>query len=360
MDIGLPKEIKDHEFRLALLPEAVKVLVKKGHQVRVQRGAGRTIGISDKQFQKAGARIVASARELYRRSQLIVKVKEPLEQEYPFLRPDLWVFGYFHLAANRHLARALKRIGVTAIAYETLLDSEGRTPLLKPMSEIAGRLSTQLGLQYLRSDTGGKGVLLSPTSNSPPGKVLVVGGGNVGRAAAEIAAGLHAQVVVLDRYPAKLNYWSQAYPNIEVLRSNPRALRRWIPWADLVVGAVYIPGARTPQVIRKEMVKKMEEGSVLVDVAVDQGGAAETTHPTSISHPTYKKFGVIHCAVTNLPALTSRTSSHALSQVVFPYVQRLAQKKSVEAILADPKFRGAVNVTGGKILHPGVLKALGK
>lgn len=358
MIIGIPKEIKDHEKRVALLPEAVRALVRRSHRVLLQRNAGSGCGYSDTAYRKAGASIVASAGELYQRSQLVVKVKEPLPKEYPFLREDLTLFCFLHLAANPHLARALLNSGGTALGYETVEDRQGRTPLLKPMSEIAGRLSTQLGMNYLRTDLGGKGVLLSPTEYSPRGRVVVIGGGSVGRAAAEVAAGLGARVLVLDRHPEPLKKWANSFPTIDLVKSSASSIGRSLTMADLVIGAVHIPGARTPQVIKRDMVKEMEEGSVLVDVAVDQGGASETTRPTSLSQPTYEKYGIIHCAIPNMPAMVSRTSSQVLSNAILPYVMEISRKKRVTDLLKDKVLKSAVNIYGNRIIHPRVKASL--
>jgi alanine dehydrogenase len=357
MILGIPKEIKAGETRVALLPDAVAVLVKAGHAVLVQRGAGVASGHPDSLYRRAGAKIVPTLGDIYRRAGLVVKVKEPLPQEYKFFRSDLILFCYLHLAANRHLARALLKAGVTALGFETLQDKNGKTPLLKPMSEIAGRLSAQLGAQFLRSDGSGKGILLSPTHDSPPGKVLVVGVGNVGRAAAEIAAGLGARVLALDRHLKPLRSWAKKFPNIHLQRFTTGALRRNIPKADLVIGAIYLAGARTPQLIRRDMVKSMARDSVLVDVAVDQGGAAETTRPTSILRPIYRKYGVIHCAIPNLPALVGRSASQALSSVILPYVRRAARLSDPSKIVVDAILRTALNTSGGKLLHPQVRRA---
>lgn len=360
MRIGLPKELKEKETRVALTPEAVGSLIRDGHNVLIQRGAGRLSGFPDSLYRQTGAKMVSTLAEIYRRVDLVVKVKEPLPREYKFFRPGLILFCYLHLAPNKKLVHALCKSRVTALGFETLLDSRGRTPLLRPMSEIAGCLSAQLGAQFLRSDAGGKGTLLSATDYSPPGKVLVVGAGNVGRAAAKVAAGMGARVLALDRHPGPLRSWAKKFSNIHLQTYTPAALRRNISKADLVIGSIYIPGARTPQLIRKAMVRSMAAGSVLVDVAVDQGGAAETTHPTTIARPVYRRFGVIHCAIPNLPALTGRSATQALSKVILPYVRRVAGKRSAEKILQDGMLKSAVNIHRGKIIHPAVLKALGR
>jgi len=358
--IGIPKELKDHEERVALLPEAVKALVDKGHSVLVQKDAGRGCGYPNKQYREAGAKIIPKLRDIYRNSQMVVKVKEPLLREYAYFREGLRIFCFLHLAANQKLTRALVKANVSALAFETLEDKRGATPLLRPMSEIAGRLSALIGANYLRTDQGGKGILLSSTAYSEPGRVTVIGGGNVGRAAAEVAAGLGAYVEVYDLYPQHLGKWAKAYSNIELIKSTPTRIIRSLRRADLVVGAVYIPGARTPQVIRKSMVKEMEEGSVLIDVAVDQGGASETTHATSISKPIYRRYGVIHCAIPNLPTLACRTASQMLSRVISPYVLKIAGRRDFEKILRDRELSTSVNVYGGKVVHPEVQASMEK
>jgi len=360
MILGVPKEIKDQENRVALLPEAVRVLVREGHRVLVQKRAGLGAGFSDEEFRRAGARLIPTIREIYRKSELVVKVKEPMPAEYPLFRPGLRLFCYLHLAANPRLTKAIQKSGVTALGFETLEDSEGRTPLLKPMSEIAGRLSVILGAQFLQKKYGGRGVLLPGTHFSPPGRVVIVGGGSVGWAAAEVGLGLGAKVWVLDIKSERLRGWAAKYANCEVLPSSPQRLGKLMRNADLVVGAVYVHGAKTPQVIRKEMVRAMPPGSVLMDVAVDQGGASETTRPTSISKPIYLRYGVVHCAVTNMPALVSRTASQALSRTILPYVQRLAAMKSEESLAEDEELFSALNIRGGEIILPSIRRKGGR
>lgn len=358
MIVGIPKEIKDHEGRVALLPDAVAELVRAGHRVLVQRGAGAGSGYPDAEYRRAGAALAANARALYVGAQLVVKVKEPLPQEFSYFRPGLRLFCYLHLAANPRLVRALQKSRVEALAFETLMVGAA-TPLLRPMSEIAGRLSVVVGAHFLQTDQGGKGVLLSPTDFSEGASVVVVGGGSVGRAAAEVAAGMGARVTVLDLKPEALAFWARNFPAVKVEASSPEGVGRALRGADLVVGAVYIPGAKAPKVIRRAMVKRMEAGSVLVDVAVDQGGASETTRPTSHSHPVYRRYGVIHYAVANMPALVSRTASQVLSRVILPYVRQVAELERLEDLSANRVLKSAVNVAVGEILHPGVRAAFG-
>lgn len=354
MIIGIPKEVKDRERRVALLPAAVASLRRRGHRVLVQSKAGEGAGYSDRDYREAGATISPSAAGLWKSSQLIVKVKEPLPSEYRFFRRDLRIFCYLHLAAAPALTHALQKSRVQALAFETLVQN-GATPLLKPMSEIAGRLSITIGAHFLQSDRGGRGVLLSPTDFSEPAAVVVVGGGNVGRAAAEAAAGLGASVTVFDSRPEALKAWVATQSHMVLQGAAPARIAQALSRADLVVGAVYVPGARAPRVIRSSMVKAMPPGSVLVDVAVDQGGASETTRPTSHSRPVYRRHGVWHYAVPNMPALVSRTASQALSKVILPYVQRVAALKS-EALRRNRELSTAVNLWDGEIVHPELRK----
>jgi alanine dehydrogenase len=355
--IGVPKEIKDHEGRVVLLPEAVAELVRAGHRVLVQRGAGAGSGYPDALYRQAGAALVPQARALYAQSDLVVKVKEPLPKEYGYFRKGLRIFCYLHLAANPRLTRALCRSGVEALAFETLMEG-GATPLLRPMSEIAGRLSVVVGAHFLQTDHGGKGVLLSPTDFSAGASVVVVGGGSVGRAAAEVAAGMGARVTVLDLKPAALIFWGKNFPAVKIDFSTPESVAQALRTADLVVGAVYVPGAKAPKVIRRAMVRRMEPGSVLVDVAVDQGGASETTRPTSHSHPVYRRYQVLHYAVPNMPALVSRTASQVLSRAALPYVVKVAALPDITQVAADPVLSGAINVRDGKVTHPAVRASL--
>ena len=354
MKIGVPKELKDHETRVALTPQAVRKLLTKGqHEVHIQRGAGIKSGYPDVEYHQSGAKIVSSIREIYSRCELIVKVKEPIPAEYPLLRPGLILFCYLHLATNRPLTIELKKKRVSAFAFETLLNRKGETPLLKPMSEIAGRLSVYLGSNYLRSDKGGKGILLSPTSSVEPGEVVIVGGGHVGRSAAELAYQLGARVNVFDLFPNKLSQWEKKYPQIKIWPSSPQLLRKKIKRADLLIGAIYIPGAKTKQVIKKNMIASMEKGSVFVDVAIDQGGSSQTSLPTSISFPTYQRYGVTHCAIPNLPALVGRSATRALSQSILPYVEKIASTSPREW-LSNLELKSALNLHAGDILHPQV------
>ncbi|HKY64204.1 MAG TPA: alanine dehydrogenase [bacterium] len=354
MIIGIPREVKDRESRVALLPRAVAQLRRRGHRVLVQSRAGVGAGYSDADYRAAGATMVPSAARLWGSSELIVKVKEPLPAEHRYFRHGLRLFCYLHLAAAPRLARALQKSGVQALAFETL-ERNGATPLLKPMSEIAGRLSVTIGAHFLQSDRGGRGVLLSPTDFSAPASVVVIGGGNVGRAAAETAAGLGARVTVFDSRPEPLRDWARLHSNLVLQGATPVRIAKALSQADLAVGAVYVPGARAPRVIRRSMVQGMPPGSVLVDVAVDQGGASETTRPTSHSRPVYQAHGVWHYAVPNMPALVSRTASQALSKVILPYVLQVAEI-SERRLLTDPELSSAVNLWEGEIVHPELKK----
>ncbi len=318
--IGIPKEIKDGEQRVVLIPAEVKELCKKGYQVYVQQHAGVGAGYVDDDYRKAGAKICKQAKQIWQESDLVVKVKEPLPQEFKFFRKNLKLFCFLHLAANPKLAAALKKSHIAAFGFETYLNKQGKTEILRPMSEIAGRLSITLALHYLRKDQGGRGILLSPTLTTDPGHVVVVGGGAVGLAAVELALGLQAKVSLIDLHPEHFTYLENRFPDLKVLPAKVHLLARAMRTADVVIGAVHVPGAKTAKVIRKWMVQLMSPGSVLVDVAVDQGGASETTHVTSLSHPVYVKYGVTHVAIPNMPAMAPRTASQALSKVVAPHL----------------------------------------
>ncbi len=357
MRIGIPKEIKDHETRIALTPQAVGQLTKKGHEVWIEKKAGVMAGFTDSDYQKSGAKIVHSAQKVYQRSDLVLKVKEPLASEYQYFHKNLTLFCFLHLAANAPLTRALLKNKVTALSFETLIDAQNRLPLLQPMSEIAGRLSISIGMNYLRSDFGGRGVLLSPTSFSPEAQVVIVGGGNVGRAAAEIAVGLRATVEVLEEFPEYIKVWRKKYPQIEIKKPSPAVLKKSLSRADLVVGAAAIPGARTPKLISSEMIQGMKANAVFVDVAVDQGGSSETTQPTTLSQPVYRKFNVIHYAVANIPALVGNTATVALSKVLLPYVSQLAKRGYLSGLDEDKNFASSLQVSRGEIIYPRLVEA---
>lgn len=359
MRIGVPKEVKEFEFRVGMTPACVKILVDEGHQVTTQAKLGEKIGYTDEQYRKAGARIVETPAEVYE-SDMIVKVKEPIESEYPLLRYGQLLFCYLHLAPNRPLTEALIKSGCVAIAYETVTDREGRLPLLIPMSEIAGRIATQIGAHCLQIAEGGKGVLLGGAPGVLPGKVVVLGGGVAGTEAARIAMGMGADVTILDNNLKRLKELEVDYsPALKTLYSNPVSIAAAVRDADLVIGSVLIPGKTAPKLITKEMVLSMQQGSVIVDIAIDQGGCCETARPTTHSNPTYVEGGVVHYCVTNMPGACSRTSSQALTNATLRYARLLAAKGWREAILLDPGLREGLNVALGKVTNAPVAADLG-
>ncbi len=321
MIIGVPKEIKDNEFRVGVVPGGVEELISAGHQVLIEKGAGKGSGISDADFRGAGAVILSKRRELFRRAEMIVKVKEPQPSEYGLLREGQIVFCYFHFAASKPLTRAMIRSKITAVAYETLRLPSGEHPLLTPMSEVAGKMAIQEGAKYLESSMGGKGILLGGVAGVKPAKVVVLGGGVVGSNAAKTAAGLGARVTVLDINPGRLRRLEEILPkNVITLVSNRRVIREEIRGADLLIGAVYVEGEKAPYLVTESMVKNMKPGSVIVDVAIDQGGCIETARPTTHSRPVYVKHEVVHYCVTNIPGAVGITSTFALTNSTLPFV----------------------------------------
>jgi len=351
MRIGIPNEIKIREGRVALIPPAASELVKQGHEVFVQSGAGQASGYPDLDYRQAGAQIVPDAAALYG-AQLIVKVKEPQPSEYGLLRQDHILFSYLHLAANPELTRVLVERGLTAVAFETV-ERSGRLPLLAPMSDIAGRLAVQIGATLLHAHHGGRGILLGGLPSGERGQVAILGAGVAGGNAAAAAAALGAQVTVLAPHREGHERMFALGPNVTALPSYPALIAQAVYQADLVIGAVLIPGARTPKLVSAEMVARMKPGSVIIDISVDQGGCVETTRPTDYDNPTYVVDGVIHFAVTNMPGAVPRTASQALSTVLTPYVVRLAAPQG----LADPALAAGINVTQGRIVHPAVAQA---
>lgn len=346
MNIGVPKERKVQEYRVALTPEAVRVLTGRGHKVFVEKGAGLGSGIADEAFVKAGARIARTERELFQKSELIVKVKEPLPSEYPLIKERHIIFSYLHLAAAPGLVRELKKSGCRAIAFETVELDDGSLPLLAPMSKVAGRLSVQVGVHFLQKSKGGKGVLLSGAAGVRSGRVTVIGGGVVGLAAVLSAIGLGAEVTVIDNKPGKLEYFYERFEGaVRTLPSYPDVVAESLAASDLAVGAVLVTGLRAPKVITKEMIAGMEPGSVFVDVAIDQGGCAETSRPTTHDAPVYTKYGVTHYCVTNMPALVSQTSTYALSNAILPYVVLAADGRVEET----PALRKGINIDAGEL-----------
>lgn len=360
MRIGIPAEIKNNENRVAMNPAGVVHLVKSGHEVFVQSGAGLGSGFPDEQYQEAGAIIINTAEEAWS-TEMVMKVKEPIEEEYRFFREGLLLFTYLHLAPEPELTRELLKKKVTAIAYETVELSNRTLPLLTPMSEVAGRMAAQIGAQLLEKPKGGKGILLAGVPGVKRGKVTIVGGGVVGTNAAKIAIGLGADVTIIDVSPERLRQLDDIFgTQIKTLMSNPYNIAESVKEADLVIGAVLIPGAKAPRLITEEMVKAMTPGSVIVDVAVDQGGIVETIdHITTHSNPTYEKHGVVHYAVANMPGAVPRTSTIALTNVTVPYALQIANKGYVKACLENEPLLKGINTLKGYVTYKAVAEAHG-
>jgi alanine dehydrogenase len=347
MVIGIPKERKVQEYRVASTPQTIRILVQRGHLVLVEKGAGTGSGISDEEFKKAGAQIAESEEEVFRKSKLIVKVKELLPEEFPLIRKGQILFSYLHLAANMELTRALEKNGVKAIAFETVELSDGSLPLLTPMSRIAGRLSIQIGIHFLEKPSGGKGVLIGGAPGVKPGKATVIGGGMVGYNAVLSALGLGAEITVIDKNPKKLEFFYEKFEGrIKTLPSYPELIEEELRDSDLIIGAVLVTGAKAPRVITREMISKMKPGSVFADVAIDQGGCSETSRPTNLNSPVFSVDGVIHYCVTNIPSLVSRTATFALSNAILPYVLKIADGEIEE----DSALIKGINVDEGKLL----------
>ncbi|MDC0662220.1 alanine dehydrogenase [Marinobacter sp. SS21] len=360
MIIGVPKEIKNHEYRVGLPPAAVRELGGHGHQLLVESQAGAGIGYSDADYGDAGATIVGSAREVFAQAQLLIKVKEPQAAERSMLTPDHTLFTYLHLAPDRPQTVDLLASGATCIAYETVTDAHGHLPLLAPMSEVAGRMSVQAGARCLEKSMGGRGVLLGGVPGVEPARVTVIGGGVVGQNAVAMAVGLGASVTVLDRNIEALRQLDNRYGNrIRTLCSTRDALEQSVIQSDLVIGAVLIPGASAPKLVTRDMLRRMANGSVVVDVAIDQGGCVETSRPTTHADPTYVEEGVVHYCVANMPGALARTSSQALSNVTLPFIVALADQGPVPALLADGHLRAGLNVCAGKVTHRQVAEAHG-
>lgn len=355
MRIGVPKEVKILEHRVGILPAGVRELTNDGHAVFVESNAGIGVGVSDDDYRTAGALVLGTAKEVFETAQLIVKVKEPLQEEYKMLRSDHVLFTYLHLAADPELAQALVQIGITAIAYETVTADDGSLPLLVPMSEVAGRLSVQAGANALLKVNGGRGVLLGGVTGVPPAKVLVVGGGVAGSHAIEMAVGLGADVTVVDRSIPQLKRIDVLYGDrVRTVFSTKRAIDSLITEADLVIGAVLVTGAATPKLITEEHVKRMQHGAVVVDISIDQGGCFETSRPTTHSEPTYVVDGVVHYCVTNMPGAVPRTSTFALTNMTLPFVKQLANLGWREALGHDPHLAQGLNVHDGCITHKAI------
>ncbi len=345
MEIGIPKEIKTFEFRVALTPRAVNTLVEAGHKTFVEKGAGNGIGIKDDQYVAAGAEIAESAQEVFEKASLIVKVKEPQKSEYPLIKEKHTLFCYLHLAAEEELAGALVASGTKAIAFETVQLDDGSLPLLEPMSIIAGRISIQVGATFLQKDNGGKGVLFGGVPGVLPAKVLVVGGGTAGYAAVDVAFGMGAEVTVIDKNYTRLAFFQERFGgHIKTLPSYKSLIEEECAVADLIVGAVLVPGLKAPKVISGDAIAEMENGTVFVDISIDQGGCSETSRPTSHADPVYKVGGAIHYCVTNIPSLTARTSTYALSGKILPYVMKIADGN------CDRALDKGVNTENGKLI----------
>jgi alanine dehydrogenase len=360
MLIGVPKEIKTNENRVALVPAGVEALVAAGHRVLVERGAGEGSGFADDLYKAAGAEIVDDADSVWGAAELILKVKEPIAPEWKRIRSGQVIFTYFHFAADEELTRAHIASGAVCIAYETVELPSGELPLLTPMSEVAGRMAVQEGAKYLEKLYGGRGVLLGGVPGVPPAKVVILGGGVVGINAAKIAAGMGARVVVLDISLERLRYLADVMPaNVHLIYSNRHNILDAIETADLVIGGVLIPGAKAPKLIRREDLRRMKPGSVIVDVAVDQGGCVETIRPTTHENPTYVVDGVIHYGVANMPGAVPRTSTLALTNATFPYVVQLANKGWKRALRENGALLKGLNIVDGKVTYPAVAEAFG-
>lgn len=358
MRIGVPAEIKIHEYRVGLTPDSVAELTARGHELIVEAGAGAGIGFSDADYRAAGARI-GSVDDAFA-AELVVKVKEPQLAECARFRPGQMLFTYLHLAADAAQAQALMASGVTAIAYETVTDPAGTLPLLTPMSEVAGRMSIQVGAYALQKASGGRGTLLGGVPGVAPGKVVILGGGIAGTNAAEMAVGLQADVTILDKSVARLKWLSEHFgARARVLMASAANVREQVLGADLVVGAVLIPGAAAPRLVTRSMVREMADGAAMVDISIDQGGCFETSRPTTHDNPTYMDEGVVHYCVTNMPGAVARTSALALNNVTLPYVASLAEAGWECAFAADAGFAAGLNVHEGRITHPQVAEALG-
>lgn len=360
MHIGVPKEIKNHEYRVGMTPAGVMELTNRGHKVIVQHDAGHQIGIDDDQYRAAGATIADDAEGVFADAEMIVKVKEPQKQEIALLRDDQTLFTYLHLAPDTAQTQGLLDSGATAIAYETVTDASGGLPLLAPMSEVAGRMAVQAGASGLEIERGGRGVLLGGVPGVAQGKVAIIGGGVVGVNSAFVATGMGASVTVLDKSQprmAELDFQFQSM--ITTLYSTALSVEEAVLDADLVIGAVLVPGAASPKLVTRDMVKAMKRGSVIVDVAIDQGGCIETSRPTTHSDPYYIEEGVVHYCVTNMPGAVARTSTFALNNATLPFIIRLAQNGVKQALLKDPHLLNGLNVCGGKLTHAAVAEAQG-
>ena len=360
MLIGVPKEIKVHEYRVGLTPAGALEAVRAGHRVLVQRGAGAGVGLFDEQYQAAGAELVDGAAELYARAELVVKVKEPQPEECAQLRRGQTLFTYLHLAPDPALTRRLLDSGATCIAYETVTDARGGLPLLAPMSEVAGRMAVQAGAHYLEKASGGAGVLLGGVPGVEPGHVLVLGAGVVGLNAARIAMGMGARVTLVDRSIPRLREVEQAFgPRLATLYATAHAIEQQLESADLVIGAVLVPGGAAPKLVTRAMLARMKPGSVMVDVAIDQGGCFETSRPTTHSDPVFEVDGILHYCVANMPGAVARTSTFALTNATLPFLLALTGRGPLQAMREDPHLASGLNVHAGQVTHPAVAASAG-
>lgn len=361
MIIGVPKEVKDHEARVGLLPSGAKALIEAGHKVLAQTGAGLASSLTDEEYREAGAEIVPTAEALWKGSDLVVKVKEPQPSEYPYFRPGLILFTYLHLAPLPELTDALVKSKVSAVAYETIREADNSLPLLTPMSEVAGRMAVQVGAQYLEAPMGGRGILLGGVPGVAPANVVIIGGGVVGHNAAKMAVGLGAHVTIIERNLNRLRELDDIYSSqVVTLASNVYTIRESLRHADLVVGAVLIPGASAPRLVRRDMLPLMKKGAVMVDVAIDQGGCFETSHATTHTDPVYFVDGVLHYCVSNMPAAVPHTSTFALNNATFPYLLELANRGLKGACEHSNAIREGVNTYHGHIVYQAVAESQGK
>jgi alanine dehydrogenase len=358
--VGVPREVKDNEYRVALTPEGARELVEDGHTVLVEQGAADGSSLPEERYARAGAEIVPTAEDIFKRAEMILKVKEPIAQEYDLLEEGQLLFTYLHLAADRDLTELLMRRKVSALAYETVQSADGRLPLLAPMSEIAGRMAPHVGARLLEKEYGGRGVLMGGVSGVRPAKVLVLGGGMAGTNAAWIAAGMEAEVVVVDKNLDKLRYIDQINKGrIMTLMSDRLTLEQRVRECDVLIGTVLVPGAKAPKLVTEEMVASMRPGSVIIDISIDQGGSVATSRMTTHSDPTYVRHGVVHYAVGNMPGAVPNTSTYALTNVTLPYVLGVANHGLEGAVRQDPALARGVNVHAGEVTNAGVAEAHG-
>ncbi len=360
MIVGTVREVKDNEYRVGLTPGGVSCLVQDGHRVLVEQGAGEGSGITDEEYASVGAEILPTAAEVWERAELIVKVKEPVPAEYAYLRPGLVLFTFLHLAASESLTRQMMTSGVTGIAYETVELADGSLPLLEPMSEIAGRMAVQIAAHYLEKMNGGRGKLLGGVPGVRPSDVVVIGGGTVGTNAAQVALGMGAHVTVLDIDLERLRYLSHIlHGSLTTLNSDPHSIAHSVNYADVLIGAVLIKGGKAPTLVTRDMVRTMKPGSVIIDVAVDQGGCVETSHPTTHSAPIYFVDGVLHYCVANMPGAVPRTSTFALANATIPYVRQLAALGFERAVRENAALARGVNIYGGRVTYQAVAETFG-